>query len=84
MTPYWLTVSKTESTSGPYLGFGIGVSARSEDDAREIAIATFGNAVLISKIELIRDFSVLDQNHVVPNIDPSWMTRGHLVPTRLS
>jgi hypothetical protein len=80
MRPYWITVNKTEKSSGLGLHLGIGITARSKDDAREIVHANFGDAITVSEIEMVMDMNELEQNHVAPNIEPNWMARGVWFP----
>jgi|EndMetStandDraft_4_1072995.scaffolds.fasta_scaffold324448_2 hypothetical protein len=79
MTPYWIMVNRTAETP-MYLGLGIGVTARSEADARVIVHDQFGEAISISEIKPIRDMNEIEQNHVAPNIEPNWMIRGVWYP----
>ncbi|MEQ1522916.1 MAG: hypothetical protein ABL936_16735 [Aestuariivirga sp.] len=79
MTPYWITVNGAAVTH-TFLNLGVGVTARSEEDAREIVREHFGSAITIGEIKTIFDMSELEQNHVAPNIEPNWMPRGIWFP----
>lgn len=66
MNRYWITVLRF--TGGDALGLGVGVTARSETDAKAIFAALFGEHVGIADIKVIRDMRDLEQNHVFPNM----------------
>ncbi len=71
MKPYWIT------TEGGALG--IGVTARSEEDAREIVLSIFPAAV-VSRINVLADMRSINPKHAAPNIEPNWMIRGIWFP----
>jgi hypothetical protein len=70
MRPYWVSVEN---------GIGIGVTARSEADAFELAAAVVPPDRRITGVRPIRKLEELDRNHVVPNM-ASWFVRGIWFP----
>lgn len=76
MTPYWIRIVPLSSPSP--LNLGIGVTARSEDDARAPVAAAFGHADVAS-VTPIESVTELDQRHVVPNMG-SILMRGIWFP----
>jgi hypothetical protein len=75
MRPYWIV---TEPRLYPGTHSGVGITARSESDAREIYAQVFDDYILVS-IEPVVDMRDLDQNHVVPNMG-NWFVRGVWYP----
>jgi len=77
MHPYWI---KFERQSYPTLfNLGVGVTADSEDDARNMVLSKMEDAPLIVSVTIIKDMRELDQGHVVPNMG-SWFQRGIWFP----
>jgi len=79
LTPYWI------KTAGPYNGkvhaIGVGITARSKDDAAALFRLAFGEAHEFLSIEPIDDMRSIDQNHVMPNMGNAlrrgiWFPRG--------
>jgi len=64
--PYWIRIVPLPSPSA--LNLGIGVTARSEDDARALIAAAFGDVAEITDLTPVRSVDDLDQRHVVPNM----------------
>jgi hypothetical protein len=79
MTPYWIVVNRTAAAPA-FLNLGIGVTARSEGDARHIVHRQFGAAISICDIKPILNMKELEQNHVAPNMESNWMIRGIWFP----
>jgi hypothetical protein len=59
---------------------GIGVTAHSAEDVKAIVRSTFGDEVVLINVELIRDMRLIEQRHVVPNMEPNWLLRGVWYP----
>ena len=70
MTPYWITTNH---------GLGVGITARSETDARALFDESLGASHKLLGIKPIADMAQLDQNHVVPNMG-NWFQRGIWYP----
>ncbi|MFC3643233.1 hypothetical protein [Aquibium oceanicum] len=70
LIPYWI---EFENASG------VGITARSEDDALALLARVFGNERQPLQISPIDDLSHLDQEHVVPNMG-NWLRRGIWYP----
>jgi hypothetical protein len=64
MERYWITFEKRADPS--FLNLGVGVTAYSEADAREIVHAAFDRPM--AKVEVISDMREIEQNHVAPNV----------------
>jgi hypothetical protein len=64
MNRYWFTTMPP----GLGIGLGVGITAYSEADAREIFSAVFGAEVEVDQVKLIEDMHDLEQNHVAPNL----------------
>jgi hypothetical protein len=79
MSPYWIVVARTAAAPA-FLRLGIGVTARSEGDARDIVRDQFGEGITICDIKRILDMNDLEQHHVAPNMEPNWMIRGVWFP----
>jgi hypothetical protein len=76
MHPYW---AKFERFNEPtFLNVGVGVTARSEDDARRLVEAAFPEA-RIASLALVDDVSALDQGRVVSNMG-NILARGIWFP----
>jgi hypothetical protein len=77
MQPYWIVF---EHTSKPTLfNLGYGVTANSEQDARQILAGAVPDAPAIVTVTPIKDMRDLDQEHVVPNMG-NWFRRGIWFP----
>ena len=72
MRPYWITTDEPKS-------LGVGVTARSEDDARLLFRQAWRTAHRILKVEAIDDMRNIEQNHVAPNME-NWLRRGIWCP----
>lgn len=70
LVPYWI-----ECANAP----GVGVTARSEEDALSLLRDAFGGEREPSSVKPIHDASELDQGHVVPNMG-NWLRRGIWYP----
>jgi hypothetical protein len=83
MHPYWV---KFEHVSRPSIfNSGMGVTARSEIDAREIVVAAIGDEPRITSVVVIENMASLDQGHVIPNmgnifIRGIWFPLGYPPP----
>ena len=84
MRPYWIKIRRPKEPTA--LGLGVGITARSELDARDIfeQVVGRGSYVVVS-VEPIDDMAALDQNHVVPNmgnifIRGVWYPQGYRLP----
>jgi len=77
MRPYWITVERQPLPSP--LNLGIGITANSENDARKMLFARFGNGIRIVEITAISSAGELEQEHVVPNMG-NWLQRGVWFP----
>jgi len=77
MLPFWITIEK-KRTATP-LNLGVGITAISETDARNIFVAAFGNEYQIASVSVVDDVGALDQNHVIPNMG-SIFRRGVWFP----
>ena len=77
MQPFWVTLQAVQEHSPSSLG--VGVTARSEVDARHLIERAFLQAILIAAIKPITDMRELDQKHVVPNMG-NWFERGVWFP----
>jgi hypothetical protein len=77
MHPYWVTFERTAAPTLFNLGYG--VTANSEDDAREILLAAVPDAPTIVSVTPIKDMRDLDQGHVIPNRE-NWFPRGIWFP----
>jgi hypothetical protein len=72
--PYWI---KVERRTGPSLGgAGVGVTARSETDARSLVELGFGKTLAALTIEPVVDICDLDRTHVGLNMG-NWF-QGNL------
>ena len=71
MRPYWITTDRTMS-------LGVGVTARSEEDAIDLLRQVWPADRIVS-IHAISDIRELDQGHVVPNMG-NWLRRGIWFP----
>jgi hypothetical protein len=74
MQVYWVKLDQPPRG----LGLGVGVTAQSEDDARDLVIAAFGD-LPIATVSRVHDVASLDQHHVVPNMG-SIFPRGIWYP----
>lgn len=77
MQPYWIKIERSPTPIA--LNLGAGITARSEDDARQIFVLAFGVSHRIQAIKPISDVQDLDQRHVVPNMG-NWLRRGVWFP----
>ncbi len=80
MERYWITFEKRDSS---FLNLGLGVTAYSEADAREIVRAVSDRPIV--KIEVIFDMRDIEQKHVAPNMGNHfrrgiWFPLGHERP----
>ena len=65
MQPYWITF---ERVPRPFmLNLGMGVTGRSEADAKRIASAVVADMTILG-IAPVTDLATLDQGHVIPNM----------------
>jgi len=77
MKAYWINVVPRHSPSP--LNLGVGITAKSEDDARVIFSAAFGDQAEVAGIRPIRSALDLDQHHVLPNMG-NMLARGIWFP----
>jgi len=77
MHPYWIAFERTPTPTLFNLGYG--VTANSEEDARQILAAEVPDAPAILSVSPIKDMRDLDQGHVVPNMS-NWFRRGIWFP----
>jgi hypothetical protein len=77
MQPYWITVEQVPTPS--IFKTGVGVTAYSELDARNLFAANIGDEYAIQAVERIADINQLDAGHVLPNMG-NWMRRGIWFP----
>ena len=72
MRPYWIR------TNEPFT-LGVGITARSEEDARALFRLAWPDAPDIVEIKVIRDMCDIDQGHVAPKME-NWLKRGIWYP----
>ena len=77
MHPYWITFERTPTPT--LFNLGVGITARSEEDARELLATTIHDAPAIVNVTIIKDMRDLDQGHVMPNMG-NWFCRGIWFP----
>jgi hypothetical protein len=77
MRPYWIKVE--EQPLPTFLNLGVGITATSEQDARQIFAAKFGDDLPIASVTPIPDIDYLEQSHVRPNMG-NWLKRGIWFP----
>ena len=77
MHPYWIVFARQQTPT--LFNRGVGVTANSEEDAREILAATIKGAPLVVSVTLVKDMRDLDQGHVTPNMG-NWFRRGIWFP----
>ena len=77
MQPFWVTLQAAQEHSPSSLG--VGITARSQADARHIIEQALPWPTLIAAIKPITDMRELDQKHVVPNMG-NWFERGVWFP----
>ena len=65
MRPYWVKLAPQPEPSA--LNIGVGVTARSEHEARQMVSQAIGGSEVLS-IEPVLDAAELDQSRVVPNM----------------
>jgi hypothetical protein len=70
MHPYWINIEGQ---------LGVGITARSDEDATMIFEAAFGLQISAGQIRAIGDMNELDQGHVIPNMG-NWLKRGIWFP----
>ena len=70
MHPYWIDIEGR---------LGVGITARSDQDALAIFEARFGSKYRPAQVTVIRDMNKLEQNHVAPNMG-NWFVRGIWFP----
>lgn len=70
MHPFWIDIEGK---------IGVGITARSDDDARKIFGLAFGDRYQIASLRVLHDMHELDQGHVVPNM-ANWFKRGVWYP----
>jgi hypothetical protein len=70
LVPYWI-----ECVDGP----GVGITARSRDDALDLLEAAFGAERRPHRVTEVQDASELDEGHIVPNMG-NWLKRGIWYP----
>jgi len=77
MRPYWVNI---EEKAGPtFFNLGVGITARSDADARDLFESAFGSEHRIISILPIEDMRQIEQNHVAPNMG-NWFQRGIWFP----
>ena len=76
MQSYWVAFERLPLPT--VLNMGAGVTARSAEDARQIATAAFPEARIVS-VTVVDDAASLDQGHVVPNMG-NILVRGVWFP----
>lgn len=76
MQPYWIKFERCPRRTA--LDLGVGVTARSEDDARALVRVAFPQCEIAS-LTLVEDAAALDQGHVTPNIG-NILARGIWFP----
>lgn len=77
MRPFWITFERQQSST--FFNLGVGITANSEEDARQILSATIEDAPPIANVATIKDMRDLDQGHVAPNMG-NWFRRGVWFP----
>jgi hypothetical protein len=80
LKPFWIEPDRSPEPDS--LGLGVGITASSEADAREIFERAFGQRRRIVAIKTISDIAELDQQHVVPDMG-NWLRRGVWFPMLL-
>jgi len=70
MHPYWIDIDGK---------LGVGITARSDEDALQIFVTIFGDRFRAAGLRVIRDINELDQGHVAPNMG-NWFMRGVWFP----
>jgi hypothetical protein len=75
--PYWVRF-ELQTTPSPY-NLGVGVTADSEEDARQILAAVMQDAPPVTSVNPINELRDLDQGHVAPNMG-NWFLRGIWFP----
>ena len=78
MHPFWITFQRQQTPT--FFNLGVGITANSEEDARQILAATIERAPPIANVTLINDMRDLDQGHVANNMG-NWFRRGVWFPT---
>jgi hypothetical protein len=78
MRPFWVTFERQRTPT--FFNLGVGITAHSEEDARQILGAATEGAPPVEKVTAINDMRDLDQGHVVPNMG-NWFRRGVWFPT---
>ena len=76
MQSYWVAFERLPHPT--VLNLGAGVTARSDEDARQIATSAFPEAKIVS-VTVVDDAASLNQGHVVPNMG-SILVRGVWFP----
>jgi len=71
---YWL-----ETNNQNRFPLGIGVTAFSEQDLKNILNEKIGEPIIIESIIMIKSIDELEQNHVVPNME-EFVSRGVWFP----
>jgi hypothetical protein len=79
MQVYWLTVEWREEYRPSPLNLGVGITAISEVDARNLFDTAFGSECSIVTIQPVNDVGTLEQNHVRPNME-NILKRGIWFP----
>jgi hypothetical protein len=77
LRPYWITLERITEPSP--LNLGVGITARSESDARALFEQAWGTEYRIEIIEAVDDMRSIEQNHVAPNMG-NHMVRGIWFP----
>jgi hypothetical protein len=77
MHPYWPTVENLPQFSE--LSFGAGITAYSEEEAKKIFAAAFGDELRIADVRVIHAADEIEQNHVRPNMG-NFLIRGIWYP----
>ncbi len=79
MNRYWVRFERQQTPSG--LNLGVGVTAYSEADARQL-VGEATNERIVT-VELITDMRLIDQKHVAPNMG-NHFERGTWYPLEYS
>ena len=77
MRPYWLTIEDPPRFSAVMLG--VGITAYSEDDAKKVFAAAFGDELRVANVRVIHTADEIEQGHVRPNMG-NFLNRGIWYP----
>jgi hypothetical protein len=75
--PFWVTIERQQNPTP--LNLGVGITATSEVDARQLFTEAFGTDLVIKDVTPVQNMNDLDQGHVIPNMG-NWFRRGIWFP----